>query len=55
MLLQHPRQYTLSTVPNPLLCLGVLDILVDPCINVSNAYASTFPACGFVLDSFVLF
>jgi hypothetical protein len=55
MLPQHPRQYTPSSVPNPSLCPGVLDILVGSCIDVSNAYASAFPACRFVLDSFALF
>jgi hypothetical protein len=53
MLLGHSRQYTLSYVPNPSLCLGVLDILVRLCINVSSV--SAFPIRGFFLDSFALF
>jgi hypothetical protein len=48
---QHLRQYTPSSVPNPSLCLSVLNILVGLCIDVGNA----FPACRFVLDSFALF
>jgi hypothetical protein len=52
MLPRHPRQYTPSSIPNPSLYLGVLDILVRPRIDVGSV--STFPIRRF-LDSFTLF
>jgi hypothetical protein len=42
MLLQYHKQYTLSSILNLLLCLYVLNILVSPCINVSNILAIAF-------------
>ncbi len=54
MLLRHSRQYTLSSVPNPSLGLGILDILVGRGIDVRNAYTSAFPTREFVLYSLPL-
>jgi hypothetical protein len=52
MLPQHPRQYALSSVPNPSLSPSVLNILIRPYINVS--IISAFLILGFFLDSFTL-
>ena len=52
MLPRHPRQYTPSSVPNPSLGPGVLDILVRPRIDVCSI--SAFTIRGFFLDFFAL-
>jgi hypothetical protein len=52
MLPRHPREYTPSSVPNPSLDPGVLNILVRPRIDVGSI--SAFPILGFFLDSFTL-
>jgi hypothetical protein len=52
MLPRYSREYTLSSVLNPSLGLGVLNILIGRRINVGSI--SVFSTLGFFLDSFTL-